>query len=83
MNLFNSIPDIINTWKSNNIIKVENSEKIFYSLFNFVQFFDKEYQNAFYNYLIKEKIIFNNNFISHAGIFKEKLLKLQLEISTL
>ena len=83
MHLFNSIPDIINTWKNNNIIKEENSEKIYYSLFNYVQFFNNEYKNIFNNYIIKEKSIFNNNFISHSGIFKERLLKLQLETSTL
>ena len=78
MHLFNSIPDIINTWKNNKIIKLENSEKIYYSLFNFVQFINKEYQIFFNNYLIKEKLIFNKNFILHAGIFKDRLLKLQL-----
>ena len=31
MNLFNSIPKIIDSWKRNDILKIENSEKIYYS----------------------------------------------------
>ena len=82
-NLYNCIPDIINTWKKNNIIKKINSEKIYYSLFNFVSYLDKHYKNKFNKFLINEKIIFNNDFISNAGRFKEILKKLELESTTL
>lgn len=83
MYLYNSIPEIINTWKINNIIKKENSEKIYYSLFNFVSFFNQEYKIIFNKFLIKEKNIFNNEFILNAGRFKENLRKIELESSTL
>jgi glycosyltransferase involved in cell wall biosynthesis len=83
MYLYKSIPEIINTWKMNNIITKTNSEKIYYSLFNFVSFFNKEYKKIFKKYLISEKIIFNNDFISNSGRFKNELRKLELESSTL
>ena len=83
MYLYKSIPEIINTWKMNNIITKTNSEKIYYSLFNFVSYFNKKYKKNFKKYLIKEKIIFNNDFISYAGRFKNELRKLELETSTL
>ena len=81
MNLFNSIPKMIKTWKRNNILKAENSEKIYYSLFNYVSFFDEKYKNIFYKYLINEKTIFNEDFISNAGIYKNTLKNIQLEYS--
>ena len=81
--LYESIPEIINTWKMNNIITKTKSEKIYYSLFNFVSFFDKKYKKIFKKYLISEKIIFNNDFISNSGRFKNELRKLELESSTL
>ena len=81
--LYKSIPEIINTWKMNNIIKKTNSEKIYYSLFNFVSYFNKQYKKLFKKFLISEKIIFNNDFISNAGIFKDRLRKFELESSTL
>ena len=81
--LYESIPEIINTWKMNNIIIKTNSEKIYYSLFNFVSFFNKENKKIFKKYLISEKIIFNNDFISNSGRFKNELRKLELESSTL
>ena len=83
MYLYQSIPEIINTWKINNIITKTNSEKIYYSLFNFVSYFNKKYKKIFKKYLINEKIIFNNDFISNAGRFKNELRKLELESSTL
>ena len=83
MYLYKSIPEIINTWKMNNVITKANSEKIYYSLFNFISYFNKKYKKIFKKYLINEKIIFNNDFISNAGRFKNKLRKLELESSTL
>jgi len=83
LNLFNSIPSIIETWKINNIINEKNSEKIFFSLFDFVKFFNKEYKNMFNQYLINEKIIFNDKLISSSGRYKEILRKLELESTTL
>ncbi len=83
MNLFNSIPKMIDTWKRNDILKKENSEKIYYSLFNYVMFFDQKYKNIFNKYLINEKSIFNNDFISNAGIYQNTLKNLQLEYSKL
>ena len=81
--LYKSIPEIINTWKMNNIIKKTNSEKIYYSLFNFVSYFNNQYKKLFKKFLINEKVIFNNDFISNAGIFKDRLRKFELESSTL
>ena len=83
MYLYQSIPEIIKTWKMNNIITKTNSEKIYYSLFNFVSYFNKKYKKIFKKYLINEKIIFNNDFISNSGRFKNELRKLELETSTL
>ena len=83
MYLFNTIPEIINTWKKNNILKKENSEKIYYSLFNFVSFFNQEYKIIFNKFLLNEKNIFNNDFIINAGRFKENLRKIELESTTL
>jgi glycosyltransferase involved in cell wall biosynthesis len=83
MYLFNTIPEIINTWKKNNILKKENSEKIYYSLFNFVSFFNQEYKIIFNKFLLNEKNIFNNDFIMNAGRFKENLRKIELESTTL
>ena len=83
MYLYNTLPEIINTWKKNNILKKENSEKIFYSLFNFVSFFNQEYKINFNKFLINEKNIFNNDFILNAGRFKENLRKIELESTTL
>jgi hypothetical protein len=83
MYLFNTIPEIINTWKINNIIKKENSEIIYYSLFDFVYFLNQEYKNIFNKFIINEKNIFNNDFILNAGRFKETLRKLEFESSTL
>jgi glycosyltransferase involved in cell wall biosynthesis len=83
MYLFNTIPEIINTWKKNNILKKENSEKIYYSLFNFVSFFNQEYKIIFNKFLLNEKNIFNNGFIMNAGRFKENLRKIELESTTL
>ena len=83
MYLYNNIPEIINTWKKNNILKKENSEKIYYSLFNFVSYFNQEYKIIFNKFLINEKNIFNNDFIINAGRFKENLRKIELESTTL
>jgi len=83
LNLYNSIPSIIETWKINNIINVKNSEKIFFALFDFIKFFNKRYKIMFYQYLIKQKLIYNNKFISNAGRFKDFLKKIELETSTL
>lgn len=83
MHLYNTIPEIINTWKKNNILKKENSEKIFYSLFNFVSYFNQEYKINFNKFLINEKNIFNNDFILNAGRFKLNLRKIELESMTL
>ena len=83
MYLYNAIPEIINTWKINNILKKENSEKIYFSLFNFAYFFNEEYKIIFNKFLIKEKDIFNNDFILNAGRFKEILRTIELESSTL
>ena len=83
LNLFNSIPSLIETWKINNIINEKNSEKIFFSLFDFVKCFNKEYKNLFNQYLINEKIIFNDKLISSSGRYKEILRKLELESTTL
>ena len=83
LNLYNSIPSIIETWKNNNIINEQNSEKIYFSLFNFIKYFNEKYKNMFYQYLIKQKYIFNDKFISNAGKYKDFLKKLELESSTL
>ena len=69
--------------EKNNILKKENSEKIYYSLFNFVSFFNQEYKIIFNKFLINEKNIFNNDFIINAGRFKENLRKIELESTTL
>ena len=78
-NLYNSIPSIINTWKNKNIIKEENSEKIFYSLLNYVSYLDENYKKLFYKYLINEKTIFNKKFIKNAGRYIDLLKKLEYE----
>ena len=82
LNLFNSIPKIIDSWKRNDILKIENSEKIYYSLFNYAMFL-KNYTNIFYKYLITEKSIFNKDFISNAGIYQNWLKSIQQEYSKL
>ena len=46
-------------------------------------FFDQKYKNIFKKYLINEKSIFNNDFISNAGIYQNTLKNLQLEYSKL
>jgi hypothetical protein len=46
-------------------------------------FFDQKYKNIFNKYLINEKSIFNNDFISNAGIYQNWLKSIQQEYSKL
>ena len=45
--------------------------------------FLKNYTNIFYKYRITEKSIFNNDFISNAGIYQNWLKNIQQEYSKL